>query len=67
MIVVVQAPQVSVLGASKQQPTKPSPSCDCGVGWGCGAGVGAGVGANGDTSLSPHHLPLQSSSQFARE
>jgi len=67
MIVVVQEPHVSLLGSSKQQPTKPNPSCDCGVGCGCGAGVGAGVGANGDTSLSPHHLPLQSSSQLASD
>ena len=67
MIVVVQAPHVSELGASKQQPTKPNPSCDCGVGCGCGAGVGAGVGANGDTSLSPHHLPLQSVSQLSSD
>ena len=67
MIVVVQAPHVSALGASKQQPTKPNPSCDCGVGCGCGAGVGAGDGACGDTSLSPHHLPLQSVSQLSSD
>ena len=63
MIVVVQAPQVSALGASKQQPTNSLSWPGCG----CGAGVGFGVGANGDTSLSPHHLPLQSSSQLASE
>ena len=56
MIVVVQAPHVSALGASKQQPTNSFwPGCGCG----CGAGVGFGVGANGDTSLSPHHFPPQ--------
>ena len=59
MIVVVQAPQVSVLGASKQHPTKPNSWPGCGCGAGCGAGVGAGDGACGDTSLSPHHFPPQ--------